>query len=263
MIKKILQLPNDSTSKTFIVATALCLLCSIIVSYAAVSLKPIQTKNKSADIKVNILEVAGLMEENADIDALFKNIEPKIVEIETGEYASDIDASKYNQRKAAKDPATSVELDGDEDIADIKRRAEYATVYHVKENGKTRLLILPVHGYGLWSTMYGFVAVENDGNTIYGIKFYEHGETPGLGGEIDNPKWRKLWPGKKISDASGDTKIEVVRGQADPRSSNINYQVDGLAGATLTSKGVSNLMKYWLGENGFGPYLEKFARENT
>lgn len=263
MIKKILQLPNDSTSKTFIVATVLCLICSIVVSYAAVGLKPLQKKNKSADIKVNILEVAGLMKEGADIDALFDNIEAKIVDIDSGDYVTDVDTGNYDQRKAAKDPAQNVELSGDEDIAKIKRRAKLATVYHVKENGQTRLLILPVHGYGLWSTMYGFVALQNDGNTIYGIKFYEHGETPGLGGEIDNPKWRKLWPGKKVNNDSGDTMIEVVRGQADPRSSNINYQIDGLAGATLTSKGVSNLMKYWLGKNGFGPYLEKFARENS
>lgn len=257
-MKSILNLPNDSTAKTIIVALALCLVCSIIVSSAAVGLKPKQITNKSLDIKKNILEVAGLMQDGADVDALFENIEARVVDLETGAYNNDIDALSYDQRKAAKDPSMNLVLTAEQDIAKIKRRAKQATVYHVKENGKTKLLILPVHGYGLWSTMYGFLALESDGQTVYGIKFYEHGETPGLGGEIDNPKWRSLWPGKSLYDNSGNLILSVSRSGGVESS-----RVDGLAGATLTSNGVHNLIHYWLGQNGFGPYLKKFVAENS
>lgn len=257
-MKSILNLPNDSTAKTIIVALALCLVCSIIVSSAAVGLKPKQIENKSKDVKQNILEVAGLMKPDADVDALFENIEALIVDLETGSYNNDIDALNYDQRKAAKDPSMNLVLTAEQDLAKIKRRAKQATVYHVKENGKTKLLILPVHGYGLWSTMYGFLALESDGKTVYGIKFYEHGETPGLGGEIDNPKWRSLWPGKLLYDSNGDVALSVSRTPGNEAS-----RVDGLAGATLTGNGVHNLIQYWLGQNGFGPYLKKFVAENS
>ncbi len=263
MIKKFLDLPNDSTAKTIVVALLLCLVCSVIVSSAAVGLKPIQLANKSTDIKQNILTVAELLEADTDIDKAFENIETYIVNIETGEYAEDIDAATYDQRKAAKDPNMNITLDGNDDIAKIKRQAKYAKVYHVKENGQLKLIILPVHGYGLWSTMYGFLAVEKDINTVYGLKFYEHGETPGLGGEIDNPKWRKLWKGKLLFNDSSDPVITVTRGVANPDSSNYQSEVDGLAGATLTSKGVDNLMQFWLGKNGFGPYLQKIRSGNS
>lgn len=263
MIKKFLDLPNDSTTKTIVVALMLCLVCSIIVSAAAVGLKPIQLANKSADIKQNILTVAELLESNTDIDKAFENIETHIVNIETGEYADDIDAAIYDQRKAAKDPSMNITLDGNDDIAKIKRQAKYAKIYHVKENDQLKLIILPVHGYGLWSTMYGFLAIEKDINTVYGLKFYEHGETPGLGGEIDNPKWRKLWKGKLLFNDNNEPVITVMRGAANPDSSTYESEVDGLAGATLTSKGVDNLMQFWLGKNGFGPYLQKIRSGNS
>ncbi len=261
MLKKLLEMKNDSTAKTLAVAVLLCLVCSVIVSAAAVGLKPLQQKNKAADIKKNILDVAGLLQAGVDLDAAFSDIEARIVDLETGEFTDAVDINAYNQRKAAKDPALSMAVPAENDTARIKRRANYATVYFVRENGRTRLIILPVHGYGLWSTLYGFVALEPDMNTVYSLKFYEHGETPGLGGEVDNPKWRNLWHGKKLFDDSGNLQIEVVRGQVDPGSNQLPYQVDGLAGATLTSKGVSNLIRYWMGENGFKTFLIKMSKE--
>lgn len=263
MIKQFLDLPNDSTSKTLIVAIALCLVCSVIVSSAAVGLKPLQQKNKQLDIKTNILEVAGLMQAGSDIDALFSNIETRVIDLKSGDYHEELDAISYDQRKAAQDPNLSSALSGDVDIARIKRQANYAKVYLVKENDQIKQIILPVHGYGLWSTMYGFISLESDGNTVRGLKFYEHGETPGLGGEINNPKWLSQWQGKTIYADSLEPAITVVRGLADPNSNEFNHQVDGLAGATLTGNGVHNLMQFWLGENGFGPYLKKYRSGNS
>ena len=258
---KILSLPNDSTKKTIIIATLLCLVCSILVSASAVLLKPLQVSNKKADIKRNILAVADLKTNGQNIEELFKQFEMKIVDLETGKYVDDIDPANFDQRKASADPLQSINISGDQDIAGIGHRSKYAKVYLLKEGDKTKQIVLPVHGYGLWSTLYGFLSLESDGNTIKGLKFYEHAETPGLGGEVDNPKWQAQWVGKKIFDDKGDLRFEVVRGQVVSGVSGAEYQVDGLSGATLTSKGVSNMVNFWLGDGGFGPYLNKFHSE--
>ena len=251
---KILSLPNDNPKKTIIVATLLCLVCSVLVSTSAVMFKPQQIANKQADIKKNILAVAGLLTENADVNELFQQFEVKIVDLETGKY-SDIDPATYDQYKAAGDPSQSIERSSAQDIAGIGRRAKLATVYLLKDGDNVEQVILPIHGYGLWSTLYGFISFKSDFNTIGGLQFYAHAETPGLGGEVDNPKWRQLWQGKKAFNDQGELKIEVVRGHVDFKVAGAEHKVDGLSGATLTSRGVSNLVNYWLGDNGFGPYL--------
>lgn len=237
------------------VALALCVVCSIVVSAAAVVLKPAQEVNKTRDLKRNILMAAGLYDASLTIEEQFQRVDSRVVDISTGEYATDIDPEGFDQRAAAKDPATSVALDSDADIANIIRQSRYAMVYLVNdEAGDLSKVILPVHGYGLWSTLYGFVALESDGNTIAGLGFYEHKETPGLGGEVDNPRWKELWKGKQVY-RDGTVAISVVKGNVEQGSDAANWQVDGLSGATLTSRGVSNLVQYWLGEDGFEPYL--------
>ncbi len=246
---------KDSIKSTIIVALLLCLVCSVIVSGAAVFLKPLQQANKALDKKTNILLAAGMETEGQDIETLFEQFTPKVVDLDTGRYVSDVDPATYDQRKAAKNPKQSEALSGDEDIASIGRRANYATVYLLEKDGQLDRVILPVKGYALWSTLYGFLALEGDGNTVAGLGFYEHAETPGLGGEIDNPRWKALWPGKKLFDANGTLAVDLVKGSVDPNSPKAIHQVDGLSGATLTTNGVENLLWFWLGENGFGPYL--------
>jgi len=259
-IGNLLALPNDNPKKTIFVAALLCLVCSVLVSTSAVILKPLQQVNKANDIKKNILAVTGLLSAEADIDTLFDQFETKVVNLETGEYA-DIDVASYNQRKAASDPAQSVELTAEQDIASIGSRAKLATIYVLKDGDTVKQVVLPIHGYGLWSTLYGFISFDSDFNTIGGLQFYEHAETPGLGGEVDNPKWRKQWQGKKAFDSEGSLKIEVIRGFVDYKVAGAEHKIDGLSGATLTSVGVSNLVKYWLGDHAFGPYLKNMRTE--
>lgn len=256
-VTETLAMDNDSRRKTLFVALVLCLVCSIIVAGAAVLLRPIQNANQALDRKRNILEVAGLMEQGRNVDELFKKIETRIVDLASGTYTDAVDPATYDARKAAQDPALSQPVPPDEDIASIKTRADYMPVYLVKDGDAIKTVILPVSGYGLWSTLYGFLALDSDGNTIQGLKFYEHAETPGLGGEVDNPRWRNLWPGKKIYDAEQKPLIEVVKGSVDPQTANAEYKVDGLAGATLTSRGVTNMLHFWLGEQGYAPYLAR------
>ncbi len=270
----ILSLPNDSFEKTVAVAFALCLVGAVLVSGSAVVLKPLQASNKAADEKTNILEVAGMLDEKTNVEEAFKKFEPKLVDLETGEYTDAYPAESFNQRKAAKDPALAVNIPADKDIAKIGRKSKYAKVYLVKEDGKTKAVILPVSGYGLWSTMYGYMALEADGQTVIGLNLFDQGETPGLGGEVVNPKWKALWKGKKGYRESGEGEfhkkghtevgepvLTLVKGTVDVSKPGAQHQVDGLAGATLTSNGVNNLLRYWLGSEGFAPYLAKLRAQ--
>jgi len=253
----ILSLSNDSLEKTIAIALSLCFVCAILVSIAAVALRPLQIENKALDMKKNILDVAGLLQEGTDINEAFaEQIEAKLVDVATGDYVEgDVDA--YDQRKAAKDPALNIKLTTTQDLASIKTRAKIAKVYLVKEGGAVKSIILPVHGYGLWSTMYGFLALEADGQTVQSINFYDQGETPGLGAEVVNPNWRALWKGKKVYDEAGNVSLGLIKGLVDTSKPGSEFQVDGLAGATLTSVGVTNLVKYWMSQEGFAAYLAK------
>ena len=261
---------NDSIQKTIFVALAVSLVCAVFVSAAAVMLKPIQEVNKKLTIKENVLRAAGLIQGEAKpskqkIEELFSQVTPAIVELETGRYVDPktlgLDsADQFDERRAAKDPKLSEMLPGDQDIAKLKRQEKYAKVYLVKKDGKLDKVVLPIRGYGLWSTLWGFIAFESDGNTVAGLTFYEHAETPGLGGEVDNPRWKAQWPGKKVYDEKGQVRAKLVKGGVVKGSPDEPYAVDALAGATLTSRGVSNLVQYWLGEYGFKKYLERVAK---
>lgn len=246
---------KDSVGRTFVVAAVLCVVCAVVVSTAAVSLRPQQEINKELDLKSNILASAGLLQPGVSIEEQFKAVTVKVVDMETGRFSDAVDPATYNQRKASKDPGQSLGLSGDEDLAKIKRRANFATVYLIETPAGIDKVILPIKGYGLWSTMYGFIALESDLSTVAGIGFYEHAETPGLGGEIDNPKWKASWQGKRAYDDDGQLGLSVIKGRVDTERDGANYQIDGLAGATLTTRGVDNLIRYWLGESGFAGFI--------
>ena len=250
---RFLATPADNPVKTVIVAVSLCLFCSMIVSAAAVALKPVQEQNKLFDKKRNILEVAGLYQPGVDIAKAFEEIEARVVDVQTGKFSDAADPNIYDQRAAAKDPAQSVKLD--DDPAGIGRQAKLASVYLIRdEAGVIDKVILPVHGYGLWSTLYGFVALQADGNEVAAFQFYEHAETPGLGAEVDNPNWKALWPGKKIYGENGEVKITVAKGV--PSADMADYHIDSLAGASLTARGVDNLIRFWMGDQGFKLFLD-------
>jgi len=250
---------KESTVRTLTVAVLVCLVCSVFVAGAAVALKPAQVENRQLDKQRSILAIAGLGEAGMsarEVKALFaERIQARVVDLDKGAFSDAQDPASFDPLKAAKDPKLSLALSGEQDIASIKRRENFTTVYLVEKDGALDTLILPVSGYGLWSTLHGFIAVKGDLNTVVGMGFYQHGETPGLGGEVDNPKWTGQWPGKTLFDENGELAVQVVKGSVDPQSPKAVHQVDGLAGATLTGNGVDNLLKFWLGQNGFGPFI--------
>jgi Na+-transporting NADH:ubiquinone oxidoreductase subunit C len=253
---------RESVSKTFVVAIVLAAACSLLVAGAAIGLRPLQEANKIRDRKKNILIVAGLYDAKASVEESYEQIESRIVDLATGEYVAEdkLDPANFDQRAAAKDPELSVKIPREKDLAGIGRREKYSLVYLVKKDDKLDQVILPIDGKGLWSTLYGFLAISGDLNTVLGITFYEHGETPGLGGEIDNPAWKAKWAGKKLYDEKGNIQLHVAKGTAEQ---NNPHQVDGISGATLTANGVSNLVKYWLGDDGFKKLLERLQAKGA
>lgn len=256
-----LNLANDNIIKTIGVAVLLCLVCSIVVSGAATLLKPIQVENALLDKKKNILAVSGLASEGKSVEELFTQIETRVVDLSSGEYTDAVDPLTFDQRKAAKEADYRVDLDKSQDIAQIGGLSKYANVYLVRDGEAVSKIILPIKGYGLWGTMYGFIALEPDANTVSGITFYEHKETPGLGGEIENKSWQQSWSGKEVANAQGEPVIRLVKGTVSEATANSEHKVDGLAGATLTSNGVTNMVQFWMGEDAFGPYLDRAAKQ--
>ncbi len=252
---------RDSIANTFLVAGVLCIVCSVLVSVTAVALREQQRQNAEKEFSMNILECCGLASETVDIEQVFQDkIERRVVELASGQFVDStvysklgIDPDSYDIKQILRTDGLHDPLDRDRDTASIKRLEKYAVVYLYREEGQLKQVILPIRGYGLWSTLYGFISLDAELENIQGITFYEHKETPGLGGEVDNLKWKQQWHGKTAFTPDGDVKVEVVRGKA----SDASYQVDGLAGATITTRGVSNLVKFWLGPDGFGVFLDK------
>lgn len=241
---------KETLGGTIGVVIAVCLVCSIVVSGAAVGLRDLQTSNAAKDKQVKILEAAGIeMTAECDVSCTYdKFVEERYVDISTGQYVEV--PTDFDMYKAANKADYTVKVEGSN--VGFQRRSSVASVYIVKsESGAVERLVLPVHGSGLWDLMYGFLALDADGNTIRELVYYQHKETPGLGAEILNPAWKAKWNGKKLF-KDGQIAIDVQK-NANPDDI---YAIDALSGATLTSNGVENTLRYWAGANGFGPYLK-------
>jgi Na+-transporting NADH:ubiquinone oxidoreductase subunit C len=270
---------RDSILNTLVIAVSVCLICSLLVASAAVGLREKQKLNVELDRKKNILQAAGFsdvqMKQAGGVLAFFdQRVKPIIVNLESGsegglqeivaadpkdDWNEEASALKlYDQITAAKKPIPGLFTEFQDtrtDVAGISRKEKYSHVYLVQsEDGQVvEKYVFPIRGKGLWSILKGFIAVENDFQTISGLTFYEHAETPGLGGEVDNAKWKQQWVGKAIYDEDGEVGIEVIKGVADAGD---QFAVDGLSGATITSRGVTNMLKFWLGPSGFGPFIK-------
>ncbi|MDO4250677.1 MAG: Na(+)-translocating NADH-quinone reductase subunit C [Moraxella sp.] len=256
---------KNSNITTIATALVLCLVCSVMVSVAAISMKPKQDKNITLDRNKNILMAANLFDPAkdtaADAEARFANVEMKLVDLSKGVYASEeelkaagiTNVDSYDANKAAKDPKLNIDL-GNDDPARIGAIPKFATVYLIKDDkGALSSIVLPINGSGLWGQIYGFITLKNDINTIEGLSFYQHKETPGLGALIEESKWRSQWADKKAYDDNGTVSAGVVKsGTPKPTP---NY-VDGVTGATITSLGVNKMVQFWLGERGYKPFLD-------
>ncbi len=254
---------EESAAKPFYSVLVLAFVCSVLVAGAAVGLRPFQEANRQVDQKKNILRAAGLYTHESSIEEQFDAIETRIVELENGEFVPKtvLSPETYNQLKAAFSDEQGRAIGAADDVARLSRVERYSLVYLVKKENRVEQLILPVRGKGLWSTMFGYVALNADAQTIRGISFYAHGETPGLGGEIENEKWQAGWQGKRVYDADGQVALRVVKGQAGKDTAGAAHEVDGLSGATMTATGVEKLMQFWFGDHGFAPFLTRIKQQ--
>jgi Na+-transporting NADH:ubiquinone oxidoreductase subunit C len=239
-------------------ALLLCLASALGVSSLAVSLKDLQDANKLLDKRTNILQVAGVLEPGQKVtieeaDALFKEIDVLVIDRQTGA-TLDVDPETVDPLKMQRDPDHSEPTPEEHKKTQVSRLPDQLVLYRVNSAGHEGY-VLPIWGVGLWSTLLGFLALDDELETITGITYYEHGETAGLGGEVDNPNWKAQWPGKRAFDESGEPAIEVVKaGLLTPGKEDV--QVDGLSGATITTKGVEYMVQMWLSEDGYGKYFD-------
>ncbi len=257
---------KESTGKTLLVAGVLSVVCSIALAAAVTLLKPIQDVNKALEKQRKILAAAAVLPEGegspSQVNQAFAHFQRYLVNLDTGSFHEIKGDDGFDQRKATKNIELSRMLTSEQDIAGLRRRANEADIYVLRNSaGQMEKIVLPISGYGLWSTLYGYLVLKNDANTIVGITFVEHAETPGLGGEVDNPKWKALWQDKQIYNADGRAAIKLIKGNVDNSKADAKYQVDGLSGATLTSNGVTHLVQFWLGDLGFKKFLTKVRAE--
>lgn len=258
------RLPRESAARAIVVTLLVCTVCSALIAASVSLLRPYRERGRAQQraerVQQIIASVPGLADAVGPLAA--GRIESRLVDLETGEYVPGAPAD-FDARQAARDPERSVAIPPGRDLAGIERRARRAGVFLVYEQDRLRLVVLPVHGAGYVSTLYGYLALDEDLNTIRGLSFYEHGETPGLGSEIDDPGWRAQWSGKLLRDPEGELRIEVVQDAAPPGGEEARYQVDGISGATRTGAGVTRLLHFWLGPDGYGPYLERLRGEEA
>jgi len=248
---------KETFGRTVVFVFIICIICAALVSIAASGLKPLQKANKLLDQHTKILEAAGLSDVAAKngVDATFeKYVTPKFVELATGNFTTG-DHEIYDERADARD-VTKSSVVKDHDVG-LRRRADKAVIYLVKnEQGSVDSAVLPIVGMGLWDIMYGYVGLEADLNTVKRVVYYDLKETPGLGAEVQNPKWKALWKGKKMFDEKHNIAIQIVKGGA--KAGDV-HGVDALSGATLTSRGVNRTLHFWLGNEGFGPFISKYS----
>jgi len=235
--------------------------CSVLVSLSAVGLRPIQQKNQLVERSRNIVALSGLVEPGAELStnevlAAVEQMDIRVLDIGAGWFDDSIEAASFDARSARNDPALSVAIDPENDLASLGRRSRYKVVYLAYEGAVLKRVILPIVGQGMWSTLYGYVALEDDLSTIAAATFYEQAETAGLGDKITDPAWLSKWEGVRLFGNDGEYRFRVAPGPVEPGSSAATYQVDGISGATVTSSAVSRLMAYWFGPDGYLPFIE-------
>jgi len=249
---------NDDRVKVFGIAILVALFSSILVSTASVVLKPLQEAHLEAERAARMARMLdtlpGMREIMVElgVDAL----QTRVVDLGSGAFVGDVDPSDFDPQSAITDPEQSIAIPPTEDVAGLGRRAKLAPVYLLEREGELFLVVLPVSGSGYQSTLRAMLALNADLRTVAALTITEQGETPGLGARIEDPEWQALWAGTEIADSSGQIIVDVVR-----RKPTQPYEVDGISGATITSNGVASMLRYWLGDHGFGPFLDRLKSE--
>ena len=226
---------SDAYTITF--TTIVTVILGLGLSYTADSLRDRQILNEELDIKKNILSVLGYKQDTPWTDEEVQSLyDRNINEIRIDEVGSVFD-----------------EVDKSDNFT--------YTIYQSRENNKVTGYAIPIVGKGLWGTMYGYFAIEPDAETVKGITFYKHKETPGLGAEVDKDWFKNNFIGKKLTDKNGElVSIEVVKGYVSKTDPEALHKVDGISGATITGTGLTTFLKSDLEK--YEPYFARVRRIN-
>ena len=215
----------------YIFILSLTIVCSLLLSIASEGLRSLKEKNVEIDKKKNILNAIGLnitSLSNSDIDEYFlNNIDTLIVNLD----------GQVNNILTIPD-LVAIENNQTGEVKYYNNDNEYLPMY---EDNSRNVVVLPISGKGLWSTLFGYFAIDSRNySTVRGITFYKHKETPGLGGEVSKKWFQSNFIGKEIYENNNLNSVKVAKaGYADENSL---YEVDGISGATITSNGVTTFL---------------------
>ena len=253
----------ESAIRSLAVAGGVALFCSLLVATSVQLLRPMQLAHERVVRNRAILDAAGLMPDidrasNRAVVTSFVALEQRLFDTVQRRFSADLDPLSYDYRAAAADLETSRPLAAERDLAGIGRLARYLPVYIGLAPDGSRVVIVPVYGRGMWSTIYGQLALGGDLDTIAGLAIYEHGETPGIGDRIENPDWLAQWRGKRALGADREVLIAIAPPDSASRPEST---LDAITGATVTAAAVERLVRFWLGPYGYGEALQQLADE--
>ncbi|PWR04565.1 Na(+)-translocating NADH-quinone reductase subunit C [Meridianimarinicoccus roseus] len=252
--RRLLALPNESRTKTLLVAFLVATVCGVMVSGATVLLRPIQSANRAAEEQARIASlVQGIPGMAGLLDRSGGKLSTVVVDLPMGRAATEVTPAKLGTALA--EAANWTVLSPAADIAGLGRRPDFAQVFLLRDGEKISLVLLPMTGQGYGGRIDAILALSGDLDTIAGIAITNHSETPGLGGRIEEPSWQAGFAGTRTRDAAGTLRFDVARGPAGGP-----YEVDGITGATRTGRGVAGMVRFWLGPDGYGPFLDAIRR---
>jgi Na+-transporting NADH:ubiquinone oxidoreductase subunit C len=257
---------TDKPGTALFVVVVVAFVCSVLVSVSTVGLRPIQERNALIERSRNIVALSGLVDSGQrlsgeEVLAALAQMDTRVLNIDTGEFDDGIDPETFQPRAAALDAELGVAIPPEYDLARLGRRSRFEIVYLAYDGDEIRRVILPIVGQGMWSTMYGFIALENDFSTIAAATFYEQAETAGIGDRVTDPDWLAIWEGRRLFGTDGSFRFRIASGPVDPVSAAAAHEVDGISGASVTASGVSRLVEYWFGPHGYAPFLENLRSE--
>lgn len=236
---------RESVLRTMLVAVGVALVCSAMVTSAVHFLRPIQAAYGALERNRAIALAAGVIDADAgdaEVVTAFLDLEAVVLDTTGGGIAADLDGHSYDHWAEAGEGGP-----------------RFVPVYLAGKQGAPGLLVVPVDGKGMWSTLYGYLALEADLNTVHRLVIHGHGETPGIGDRIQSPEWLAQWAGKRLRDDAGRLRIQV---SADATVAD-EHRVDVITGATITSQAVGRMVRQRLGPEGYQAALLELAGSFT